>query len=175
MIGVQKIGGSKVLRQSDRDVVTVVAAGITLYEALKGEPVKTPFDRMTYDTAMELYGTDKPDLRFELPMVKLTDIFEKTGFGVFKKTVEGGGDIKALVLKGKTLSRKDLDTAVEVAKEMGAGGLIWMRAENDTLQSPIAKYLSDDEKSAMRERLGFENGGLETCHQLLVQHLDDAA
>jgi aspartyl-tRNA synthetase len=144
------------------DVDDVIRAGeglmSALYESLKGEVVKTPFERMTYDNAMDLYGTDKPDLRFEVPMVRLTDIFEKTGFGVFKKTVEEGGDIKALLLKNKTLSRKDLDTAVEVAKEMGAGGLIWMRAENDTLQSPIAKFLSDEEKSAMSQRLGIENG-----------------
>ncbi len=144
----------------DVDDVIKVGEGLVaaLYEALRGEPVKTPFERMTYDRAMELYGTDKPDLRFELPMVRLTDIFGKTGFGVFKKTVEEGGDIKALVLKGKTLSRKDLDTAVDVAKEMGAGGLIWMRAENDTLQSPIAKFLNDEEKSAMAQKLGVENG-----------------
>jgi aspartyl-tRNA synthetase len=144
------------------DVDDVIRTGeglvADLYEALKGEPIRTPFQRMTYDDAMDLYGTDKPDLRFELPMVRLTDIFKETGFGVFKKTAEEGGDIKALVLKNKVLSRKDLDTSVEVAKEMGAGGLIWMRAENDTLQSPIAKYLSEDEKSAMRDRLGFENG-----------------
>jgi aspartyl-tRNA synthetase len=144
------------------DVDDVIRTGeglvAALYEALKGEPIKTPFQRMTYDDAMDLYGTDKPDLRFELPMVRLTDIFKETGFGVFKKTAEEGGDIKALVLKGKTLSRKDLDSAVDVAKEMGAGGLIWMRAESDTLQSPIAKYLTDDEKSVMQERLGIENG-----------------
>jgi aspartyl-tRNA synthetase len=144
------------------DVDDVIRTGeglvADLYEALRGEPVKTPFERMTYDNAMELYGSDKPDLRFELTMVGLTDIFKKTGFGVFKKTVEEGGDIKALVLKGKTLSRKDLDTAVDVAKEMGAGGLIWMRVENDVLQSPIAKFLSDEEKNGMVYKLGAEPG-----------------
>ena len=125
----------------------------TLYEALRGERTNTPFQRMAYDEAMDLYGTDKPDLRFELPMVSLTDIFTETGFGVFKKTIETGGEIKALVLKGKVLSRKDLDTAVDTAKEIGAGGLIWMRVENDTLQSPIAKFLSENEKSIMHKRL----------------------
>lgn len=144
----------------DVDDIIKMSEGLVsaIFEALRGESVKTPFQRMAYDEAMELYGSDKPDLRFELPMVRLTDIFAGTEFGVFKKTVEDKGEIKALVLKGKVLSRKDLDTAVDTAKEMGAGGLIWMRAENDTLQSPIAKYLTDDEKSAMRGRLGIENG-----------------
>jgi len=64
----------------------------------------------------------------------------------------------AEIIKGKTLSRKDLDTAVDTAKEMGAGGLIWIRKENDALQSPIVKYLKDPEKTAMDGRLGLSNG-----------------
>lgn len=144
----------------DVDDVVSMSEGLmgAINEALGDDPIETPFQRMTYEEAMDLYGTDKPDLRFELPMVKITDIFEGTGFVVFKKTIEDNGEIKAFVLKGKTLSRKDLDAAVEVAKEMGAGGLIWMRKESDTLQSPIVKYLSEDEKSVMDRRLGVVNG-----------------
>jgi aspartyl-tRNA synthetase len=114
--------------------------------------------RMTYDEAMNLYGSDKPDLRFEMTMVNLTDIFQQTGFGVFKKTIESNGEIKALILKGKTLSRKDLDAAVDAAKDLGAGGLIWIRKENNALQSPTVKYLNEDEKSFLEEKLGVENG-----------------
>jgi aspartyl-tRNA synthetase len=144
----------------DVDDIVAVSEGLIkeLYEALKGESLQIPFMRMSYDDAMEKYGTDKPDLRFELPMIELTDIFKETEFGVFKKTVESNGAIKSLVLKDKTLSRKDLDTAVDVAKELGAGGLIWIRKENGILQSPIVKYLKDIEKSAMDERLGLSNG-----------------
>ncbi|MCX5806006.1 MAG: aspartate--tRNA ligase [Proteobacteria bacterium] len=144
----------------DVDDVIKMGEGLIsdLYEALRGESIETPFMRMKYDEAMNLYGSDKPDLRFELTMVNLTDIFENTEFGVFKKTIENNGEIKALVLKSKTLSRKDLDTAVDVAKELGAGGLIWIRKENNALQSPTVKYLSEIEKTAMIERLGAENG-----------------
>lgn len=144
----------------DVDDVISMGEGLisALYEALRGEQIKTPFMRMTYDEAMNLYGSDKPDLRFELTMVNLTDIFKQTVFGVFKKTIEDNGEIKALTLKGKTLSRKDLDNAVDVAKELGAGGLIWIRKENNALQSPTVKYLSEDEKSLLEERLGPENG-----------------
>jgi aspartyl-tRNA synthetase len=144
----------------DVDDIIAVSEGLMkdLYEALKGEALQIPFMRMPYDDAMENYGTDKPDLRFELSMTDLTDIFKETEFGVFKKTVESNGAIKCLVLKGKTLSRKDLDTAVDVAKEMGAGGLIWIRKENGVLQSPIVKYLKDNEKQIMDERLGLSDG-----------------
>ncbi|MBA4389506.1 MAG: aspartate--tRNA ligase [Syntrophus sp. (in: bacteria)] len=132
---------------------------IALYEALKGKkPPELPFPRMSFADAMERYGTDKPDLRFELPLFEMTDLFKGTEFGVFKKTIEDGGVIKSMILKGKTLSRKDLDTAVDTAKEMGAGGLIWMRKDAEGFQSPIAKFLKDDEKSGMEKMLATQTG-----------------
>ncbi len=132
---------------------------IALYEALKGKkPQEMPFPRISYNEAMERYGTDKPDLRFDLPLFDITDIFKNTAFGVFKKTIDNGGVIKVIVLTGKTLSRKDLDTAVDTAKEIGSGGLIWMRRDAEGLQSPVAKYLSDAEKTGMENRLGISAG-----------------
>ncbi len=144
----------------DVDDVIGLCEGLVaaIYQALRGEPLTIPIMRMSYREAMERYGSDKPDLRFELPMEEITEIFQETGFGVFKKTIDDGGAIKGIVLKGKTLSRKDLDTAVEITKEMGAGGLIWIRKDNDGLQSPIVKYLKDNEKMAMIERLGLSSG-----------------
>jgi aspartyl-tRNA synthetase len=144
----------------DVDDVISMGEGLIgdLYESLRGETIETPFLRMTYDEAMNLYGSDKPDLRFELTIVNLTDVFRQTVYGVFKKTIEDNGEIKAIILKGKTLSRKDLDVSVNVAKEIGAGGLIWIRKENNTLQSPTVKYLNEDEKSFLEEKLGVENG-----------------
>ena len=132
---------------------------VALYKALKGKkPPELPFPRMSYVEAMESYGTDKPDLRFGLPLFEITDIFKDTAFGVFKKTIDAGGVIKSIVLTGKTLSRKDLDTAVDIAKELGAGGLIWIRKDTEGLQSPIAKYLTDSEKSEMEKILGLSTG-----------------
>jgi aspartyl-tRNA synthetase len=129
-----------------------------MYETLRGEFLQVPFERMGYDEAMEKYGSDKPDLRFALPMVDLSDIFATTEFGVFRKTLDGKGVIKGLVLKGKTLSRKDLDTAVEVTKEMGAGGLIWIRTDQDALQSPVVKYFKEEEKAGLIERFALSPG-----------------
>ena len=144
----------------DIDDVIGLCEGLVaaIYQALRGEPLTTPIIRMAYSEAMERYGSDKPDLRFELPMTEITEVFKETDLGVFKKTIDDGGAIKGIVLKGKTLSRKDLDTAVEITKDMGAGGLIWIRKDNDVLQSPIVKYLKDNEKMAMVERLGLSSG-----------------
>lgn len=144
----------------DVDDVIGMCEGLVaaIYESLRGEPLPLPIQRMSYSEAMERYGSDKPDMRFELPMVEITHIFKDTDFGVFKKTIDEGGAIKSIVLKGKTLSRKDLDTAVETTKEMGAGGLIWIRKDKDGLQSPIVKYLNDKEKSTMIENLGLADG-----------------
>ena len=146
----------------DVDDVIALSEGVTkeLVEALRGDRLETPFVRMDYDEAMERYGTDKPDLRFDLAMVELTDTFTNTGFGVFKKIVGEGGAIKAIVLKGRTLSRKDLDDAVDSAKGMGSGGLIWMRKESDKLASPIVKFLSEQETTGIIERLGVQEGDI---------------
>lgn len=146
----------------DREDVMNVNEGlvIALYEALKGrKPPEVPFPRMSFAEAMEKYGSDKPDLRFDLPIVDMTHIFQKTEFGVFKKTIEAGGAVKGLILKGKTLSRKDLDVSVETARDIGAGGLVWIRMDADrALQSPTVKFLSDEEKSQMISLFSIEPG-----------------
>jgi aspartyl-tRNA synthetase len=144
------------------DVDDVLALGegliMSLYKELKGTTVDSPIPRMAYADAMERYGTDKPDLRFDLPLTDITGIFQGTEFGVFKKTINEGGIIKGLVLKGKALSRKDLDTAVDAAIDMGAGGLIWIRKENDALQSPVVKFLKDEEKASLSRTFELASG-----------------
>lgn len=144
----------------DVDDVIAMSEGLisSMFESSKGVRPDTPFMRMPYDEAMERYGTDKPDLRFGLAMADLSGIFGETEFGVFRKTIDDGGAIKGIALKGKTLSRKDLDTAVDKAKEFGAGGLIWMRKDQGTLQSPIAKYLKDHEKDGLDRIMGLDQG-----------------
>ncbi len=146
----------------DVDDVLALSEGLVreLFQALRGVPLQTPFMRMDFDEAMELYGTDKPDLRFGLPMIELTPIFGQTGFGVFKNVVAGKGAIKGIVLRGRTLSRKDLDDSVEMTKSLGAGGLIWMRQDAGKLQSPIVKFLSEQELAALGETCGLQDGDI---------------
>ena len=144
----------------DVDDVIAISEGImsVLYESIKKKPLAGPFRRMDYSEAMERYGTDKPDLRFELPMEELTPLFASTEFGVFKKVAGDGGAVKGIALKGKTLSRKDLDTAVETAKTLGAGGLIWMRRDEGKLVSPIVKYLKESETASLDAAFGLSDG-----------------
>jgi len=144
----------------DVDDVISISEGLlsALFEALIGKTLATPFERITYDEAMELYGTDKPDLRFDMPMFNLTEIFKETEFGVFKKIIQEKGEIKALLLKNRSLTRKDLDTSVEIAKQIGGSGLIWIKIEDSGFQSPITKYLSEEGKGMMKNMLQCEDG-----------------
>jgi aspartyl-tRNA synthetase len=144
----------------DVEDVIKVSEGIVkvLFESIQKKPFAGEFQRMDFSEAMERYGTDKPDLRFELAFEELTPLFGETDFGVFKKVVGEKGAIKGVALRGKTLSRKDLDTAVETAKSFGAGGLIWMRREEGKLVSPIVKYLKEAETRAIDRAFGLSDG-----------------
>ncbi len=107
--------------------------------------------RIPYVEAMERYGSDKPDLRFGMELVELTDVFASTEFGVFKNAE----CIKAICVPGgASLSRKQIDEFTDIAKSEGAGGLAYIVYENGEVKSPIAKFLSDTELAALKERMG---------------------
>mgnify|MGYP000556426803 FL=1 len=111
--------------------------------------------RIPYVEAMKKYGSDKPDLRFGMELVELTDVFSETEFGVFK-TAEC---IKAICVKnGASLSRKQIDGFTEIAKSEGAGGLAYISYEAGEAKSPIAKFLTEAELSEVKARLGAEDG-----------------
>lgn len=111
--------------------------------------------RIPYTEAMERYGSDKPDLRFGMELTELTDVFTNTEFGVFKNAE----CVKAICVKGgASLSRKQIDNFTDIAKSEGAGGLAYITYENGEAKSPIAKFLSDAELSAVKETLGAGDG-----------------
>ena len=111
--------------------------------------------RIPYSEAMETYGTDKPDLRYGMELIELTDIFKDTEFGVFKNA----DTIKAICVKGgRELSRKQVDGFTEVAKTEGAGGLAYISYENGEAVSPIAKFMSETELANVKERTGATDG-----------------
>jgi aspartyl-tRNA synthetase len=115
--------------------------------------------RIPYQEAMETYGSDKPDLRFDMKLIDLTDVFMESNFGVFKNAISSGGAVKAIrVEQGASLSRSQLDTFTEIAKSEGAGGLAYLVYENGEIRSPIAKFMSEDELTAIRERTGANDG-----------------
>lgn len=115
--------------------------------------------RIPYEEAMDRYGSDKPDLRFGMELIDLSDALQSTEFGVFKSTLENGGVVKAIrVEKGAELSRSQIDGFTAIAKSEGAGGLAYIKYENGESVSPIAKFLRADELAAIKEQTGAVDG-----------------
>jgi aspartyl-tRNA synthetase len=125
-----------------------------------GVEVEIPFARLGYDEAMARYGSDRPDLRFGLEIVDLTDDLRETGFNAFRGVIDEGGTVRGLNAGARELSRAELDGLIEEAKELGAKGLVWAYREAEGWRSPVAKFLSAEELSALNERLGAAEGDL---------------
>lgn len=118
---------------------------------------------MSYDAALQNYGSDKPDLRFGLRFVDLTDLFANSNFSVFKNVFDMGGVIKAIKLEGKTMSRKDIDELTEVARQEGAKWLayiIYDDNEEGGKKSPILKFFSPEEIATLEERMQPKHGDI---------------
>ncbi len=114
-----------------------------------------PIPRISYRDAMETYGSDKPDLRFGMELIDLTDVFAGTEFGVFKNAE----CIKAICVKnGASLSRKQVDQFTDIAKSEGAGGLAYITYQDSEAKSPIAKFLSETEITAIKQQTGAADG-----------------
>lgn len=115
--------------------------------------------RIPYQVAMDTYGSDKPDLRYDMTLVDLTETFKDTQFGVFRSTLDGGGVIKAIrVEQGATLSRKQIDGFTDIAKSEGAGGLPYLMMKDSEIAAPIAKFMSDAELADVKEKMGMVEG-----------------
>ena len=124
--------------------------------------VSPPFQRISYDEAMDRFGTDRPDMRFGFELVDLTEIAKTCSFKVFRSIADGDGTVRAINAKGcANFSRKDLDVLTEYVAQFGAKGLAWVKMKADgEWQSPIAKFFSDEERAAMTEALDAEEGDL---------------
>ncbi len=129
-----------------------------LFKELLGVELKLPFDRISYEYAMETYGSDKPDRRFGLELVDLTQVFKNTEFKVFRQAIESGGVVKAINFKGSNLSRKEIDELTQFVQSLGAKGLAWIKVEEDKLNSPIVKFFSEEETRELLQRLRAERG-----------------
>jgi aspartyl-tRNA synthetase len=129
---------------------------------VKGMDIETPFPRMAYHEAMSRYGSDKPDTRFGLELVDLSEIVKDSSFKVFASAVANGGQVKAINVKGAAgkYSRKDIDALTEFVSRYGAKGLAWLKAEEEGLKGPIAKFLSEEEQKAINAALEVETGDL---------------
>ena len=132
-----------------------------VFKEVKGLDIKLPLRRMKYDDAMENYGSDKPDLRFEMPIKNITEVFKNTEFSVFKNVVDNNGIINCLVVKGQAdnYSRKGLDQLTEYVKTYRASGLAYLKIADEVTGS-IAKVVSEEELNTLKSTLGLENGDL---------------
>ncbi|NRD75952.1 aspartate--tRNA ligase [Bacillus sp. BRMEA1] len=129
---------------------------------VKGIDVATPFPRMSYDEAMNRYGSDKPDTRFGLELVDVSEIVKDSDFKVFAAAVAGGGQVKAINVKAAAdkYSRKDIDALGEFAARYGAKGLAWLKVEANELKGPIAKFFSEENAAAIKATLEAAEGDL---------------
>jgi len=132
-----------------------------LFKEVKGYELETPIPRLSFKEVMEKYGSDKPDLRFELEMKTLNEAVKTCEFRVFKEAIETGGIITGLLAPGcGDYTRNQLDVLTDFVKKLGAGGLIWMRVKEDGLEAPIAKFLTDEEKQNIINTLNAKPGDL---------------
>src|SRR5690625_3488124 len=118
---------------------------------VKGIDITLPFPRMSYDDAMNRFGSDKPDTRFGMEIIDASPIFKTSEFKVFKGAIENGGSVRLLNVKGEAanFSRKDIDKLAEYVDVYGAKGLAWLKAEGAELKGPIAKFLTEEEKAQL--------------------------
>ena len=134
---------------------------VQLFEQTIGVEVETPFPRMTYQHAMENYGSDAPDIRFELKLIDISDIAAECELRVFKQVVDKGGIVNAICVPGGAeFSRKDLDDLTEFAQIYGARGMAWIKRNPEGWQSPIGKFFTTEQKQRLEERVGLNEGDL---------------
>ncbi|HZR79425.1 MAG TPA: aspartate--tRNA ligase, partial [Chthoniobacterales bacterium] len=132
-----------------------------IFKAARNVDVKTPFDRMTYREAVSRFGSDKPDRRFGMELVDFTDEFRASSFKVFRGAIDAGGVVKAINAKSfASLTIGQSDELTEIAKTFGAKGLAFIKVEKGEWKSPIVKFFSESEKSALQSRLKIEEGDL---------------
>lgn len=147
---------------NEDDVMSVTEGLLAkVFKETKGIDLELPLRKMKYDDAIENYGSDKPDLRFGMPIINVSDIFKETEFSVFKNVLENKGIINVLVVKDSAdkYSRKDLDKLTEFVKTYKVSGLAYLKI-NEEITGSIAKVVTEEEIKSLKERLSLENNDL---------------
>ena len=146
----------------ERDDIFAIAEGYVsrLFKEVLGIEVATPLPRMRYDDAMNNYGSDKPDTRFDMKIKDISDIVENCGFGVFADTVKNGGTVRAITAKNavNVYTRKEIDKLTEEAKGIGAKGLAFIRWVEDAPSCSFAKFMTEQEMTQILDRTNAEKG-----------------
>jgi len=134
---------------------------VRVWKTALGRDIPTPFPRMRFEEAMNRFGIDKPDTRFGMELVDMTDDFRASTFKVFSGVIASGGVVKAINAKGLACATQgQIETMTEYAKSFGAKGLAFIKVEGGEWKSPIVKFFSDAEKAALSSKLAIEEGDL---------------
>ncbi len=145
------------------DIMPIMEGMITkVFKEIRGIDLNPPFIRMTYKEAMDRYGSDKPDTRFGMELQDLSDILKDSEFKVFSGAIKKGGSVRAIIAKdaqGK-LSKKTIKHLEKFVQIYKAKGLAWIDVKEEGMKSPILKFISEDEKQAIYDRMGAENGDM---------------
>lgn len=147
----------------DQEDIFEVVEGLMkrFFKEIWQKDLQLPLPRLSFDEAMERYGSDKPDLRFDLEMKTLNHVFENTTFKVFQDQIQSKGEITGLVAPGcGDYTRNQLDMLTDFIKKLGAGGLIWIRVKEEGLDSPTMKFFTDEEQANLTSFLGAKPGDL---------------
>ncbi len=135
-----------------------------VWKGLYGSDLKTPFPHIAYRDAMERFGSDKPDMRYGLEFVKLTDVVKDAPYKIFQNILSEGGIVAGMNIKNSlskgSIGRNEVDRYISYAKKVGLGGLTWMRCVDGKLDSNIVKYFTPEILDAIKERMGAEEGDL---------------
>ncbi|MBR5452121.1 MAG: aspartate--tRNA ligase [Clostridia bacterium] len=143
------------------DILTLIEGFMKrLFKEVLGKDIVTPLPRLTFNEAMEKYGSDKPDTRFDMTITDVSDVVANCGFGVFADTVKNGGTVRVINAKNaaSVYTRKEIDKLTEHAKGIGAKGLAFIRWAEETPNCSFAKFMSEDEMSALMSAANCEKG-----------------
>jgi aspartyl-tRNA synthetase len=133
----------------------------SLFKECIGVEISSSFPKMSYKDAVETYGTDRPDLRFGMPLVRLDNLAQRSTFSIFHEVLKDKGIVKGLCVKGGAeISRKEIDGFTDHITPFGVGGLGWIKKQPEGLSSNIAKFFTEDLLQEMEQRLGVEKGDL---------------
>lgn len=147
----------------EEDIYKVIEGLLSkVLKDVKGVEVKTSFIRVPYEEALDRFGCDKPDMRFEMELVNITDLVKDVDFAVFQNAIANKGLVKGLNAKGAAskYSRKEIDRLTEAVKKYKAKGLMWLKKENDVISGSIIKFLPENVINSISEKMNFENGDL---------------
>jgi aspartyl-tRNA synthetase len=144
------------------DIVRLVEGLLKeIFRATRGVDIQTPFVCLSYRQAMDRFGVDKPDLRFGMELVDLSDLFSGSQFKVFRRALDNGGVVKCINAKGfAKVTTGQIEELTNLAKESGAKGLAFIKVEGTEWKSPIVKFFTEVEKEALKEKLAIEDGDL---------------